>query len=232
MSRGAIKQSSLIDLTNPQNCAYNGNMNTNIVAIIIQEGSKLVSDLIRNYPMRRVKQVGEVMPATMTVIEAERAIEEETVEESKATSVEAGCVPCAIGHLGTCSGLLNEMMRFAKKDGVGSSEVIDRVNMCLDELNAMERVDLRPELIAQLPTWEKELANKALTVSRSTRHGLEEISTVGQLEKVAATTQTARQEIGRTWFKERLGKMSKEERTEVVEKAVEKLKEEEIENAK
>lgn len=149
-----------------------------------------------------------------------------TTQEEKASSIEAGCIPCAIGHFGTCSGLLNEAVRFAKKDGVGSSEVIDRVNMCLDELNAMERVDLRPEMIIDLPDWEKELANRSLTASRSTRHGLEGLTTGDDLEKVAANTQKARAEIGRKWFKERLARMPKEEKAKLAEKAIEKLEEE------
>jgi len=150
---------------------------------------------------------------------------EEIIEADKASSIEAGCVPCAIGHFGTCSGLLNEAMRFAKKEGIGSGEVIDRVNMCLDELNAMERIDLRPELVLNLPPWEKELADKALVASRSTRHGLEGMTSVNDLEKVAATTQNARNEVGRSWFKERLARMPEAKKEEIVRKAIEKMEE-------
>lgn len=125
--------------------------------------------------------------------------------EKKPEDIATACIPCAIGHYGTCSGLLNEAMRFAKKDGISSSEVIDRMNMCLDELNTMERVDLRSERIADLPEWEKGLANKALDDSRSLRHGLEGLGRVDDLEKLAARTQTTRNDIGREWFKQKLG---------------------------
>jgi len=141
-------------------------------------------------------------------------------------SIEAGCIPCAIGHVGTCSGVLNEAMRFAKKDGMNHHEVIDRVNMCLDELNAMERIDLRPELTVNLSPWEKELADKALVASRSIRHGLEGLSSVADLERMAAITQSTRQEVGRAWFKNRLANMSPEEKKKIAEKAMEKLEEE------
>jgi len=124
--------------------------------------------------------------------------------EKKPDDIATACVPCAMGHYGTCSGLLNEAMRFAKKDGVDSSEVIDRMNMCMDELNAMERVDLRPERIADLSKWEKELANKVLTDSRSIRHSLESLDNIADLERLAASTQTTRNDIGREWFKRRL----------------------------
>jgi hypothetical protein len=151
------------------------------------------------------------------------AIEENPVIASeKATAAATGCVPCSIGHLGTCSGLLNEAMRFARKDGVQSEEVIGRVNMCLDELNALERVDLRPELIHGLPDWEKTLAEKALSLSRSLRHDLEGLSTLESLEGIAAKTQGTRQEIGKSWFKERISRMSPEQR-EHVEQELEKI---------
>ncbi|KKM97417.1 hypothetical protein LCGC14_1168210 [marine sediment metagenome] len=195
-------------------------MDRQIVALMFQEGGKFITEIIRNYGFKRTRTVQPV------IVEKQPAkLDEPITEEGKASSVEAGCVPCAIGHFGTCTGLLNEAMRFAKKDGVGSSEVIDRVNMCLDELNAMERVDLRPEMITDLPEWEKELANRALTASRATRHGLEGLTDGNDLEKVAASTQTARTEIGRGWFQERMARMPKEEKEKLAEKAIEKLEE-------
>jgi hypothetical protein len=116
---------------------------------------------------------------------------------------------CAIGHLGTCSGLLNEAMRFARKDGVSSEEVIDRVNMCLDELNAMERVDLRPELIINLVPSQKELADTVLVHSRNTRHALENLGDTDHLEKTAGELQRVRQQVGRAWFHERSKEIDK-----------------------
>ena len=195
-------------------------MDRQTIALFFQEGGKLVTELIRNRPFKRPETV-EQRPVAV-----EEQLPEATLEEGKASSIEVGCVPCAIGHLGTCSGLMNEAMRFAKTNGVGAGEVIDRVNMCLDELNAMERVDLRPEMIINLPEWEKELANKALTESRATRHSLEGLSSAEELEKVAATIQTARTSIGRKWFKERLARMPKEEKEKLAERAIEKLEEE------
>jgi len=196
-------------------------MDRQTIALIFQEGGRFITEIIRNYGFKRTRTVQPVIVEEQPPKVAEPIAE----EEGKASSVEAGCVPCAIGHFGTCTGLLNEAMRFAKKDGVGSSEVIDRVNMCLDELNAMERVDLRPEMITDLPDWEKELANGALTASRATRHGLEGLTTGNDLEKVAASTQITRTEIGRKWFKERLARMPKEEKEKLAEKAIEQLEE-------
>lgn len=187
-------------------------MNRPTLALVIQEGTRFVSMLLRNRTL--------LFPTQQPETTQDLAIEQDPVIETtsgKATAIATGCIPCSLGHLGTCSGLLNEGMRFAHKDGIQSDEVIDRVNMCMDELNALERVDLRPEMIYQLPDWEKSLAEKALTLSRSLRHDLEGLSDVAALEAISAKTQTTRQEIGKAWFKQRLTLMSPEQRKDVEE---------------
>ena len=193
-------------------------MNRPSLTFIIQEGSRLVSMLLRNKDLF-VKPT-EATEATVLIEEAPllNKTETPTVLSKKATSIPSGCIPCSVGHLGTCSGLLNEAMRFARKDGVQSEEVINRVNMCLDELNALERVDLRPEMIHDLPDWEKPMAEKALNLSRSLRHELEQVPDVSTLEGISAKTQTTRQEIGKTWFKERFSRMTPEQQKSVEDK--------------
>jgi hypothetical protein len=133
---------------------------------------------------------------------------------------------CAMGHFGTCTGILNESLRFAHgQEGMASPEVIDRVNMCMDELNAMERVDLRPEMTVQLTGWEKELANRALAESRGIRHALEGLKDVGSLEEVAAQTQTTRKEIGRAWFQNKLQNLSPNDKDEIKRRVMAKIEE-------
>ena len=197
-------------------------MNTQLVAVVIAEGFKLVGQLYRNRPIQ-LKAAPE-SPATEQV---PTAILEETSgnAKGKATEIATGCVPCAIGHFGTCSGLLNEAMRFARNDGIQSNEVVDRVGICLDELNAMERVDLRPEMIVQLADWEKELAQQALAASRATRHTLEAYASVDALEKAAADTQSFRAQIFRTWIKAKMEHLSPEEQKNIQKKVLEKLDE-------
>lgn len=189
-------------------------MDKETLAMLFEEGGNLLTTLLLNRDLFR--PVGE--DSVVAIGEQESPTTEEPVSvpvSEKATGVATGCVPCSIGHLGTCSGLLNEAMRFARKDGIQSEEVIGRVNMCLDELNALERVDLRPELIHGLPDWEKTLAEQSLDLSRSLRHDLEQLSDVPKLEEISANTQTTRQEIGKSWFKQRLSLMSPEQREEV-----------------
>jgi len=195
-------------------------MNKQTLALIIQEGSRLLSEAIRNKDILFRSHESEMNTETLVVDEEPTILITEDASSisgisEKSTAVPTGCVPCSIGHIGTCSGLLNEAMRFARNDGVESEEVITRVNMCLDELNALERVDLRPEMIHGLPEWEKSLAEKALSLSRSLRHDLEGLSTLGSLEEIAAKTQGMRQEIGKGWFQGRLSRMTSEQRQNV-----------------
>lgn len=188
-------------------------MDRGTLALLIQEGTRLVTSLLRNKTLLFTPQQPE-NTQDMAIEEAPVIVE---TTSRKATAIATGCVPCSIGHLGTCSGLLNEAMRFAHKDGIQSDEVIDRVNMCMDELNTLERVDLRPEMIHGLPDWEKSLADDALGLSRSLRHDLEALSDVAALEAISARTQTKRQEIGKAWFKGRLTLMTPEQRKDVEE---------------
>jgi len=189
-------------------------MNTQIVAVLISEGTKLVGQWFRNRPIR----IETVQKTTEQVSTLE-------LSEEKATEVATGCVPCAIGHLGTGSGVLNEAVRFAKTDGMSSNEVIDRVGMCLDELNAMERIDLRPEMINNLPEWEKELADEVLIASRSIRHSLEALETAKSLEEAAGTMQTLRTHIWREWIKRKMKNLTPEEKNKIQQRVVEKLDE-------
>ena len=179
-------------------------INPHFLAIIFQEGGRLISEIIRTKPSRTVIIEEELVPQLPPDESEEAAGEEEKAE------VATACIPCAIGHYGTCTGLLNEAMRFAKKDGVGDREVITRVQMCLAELNAMERVDLRPEMTVDLPTFEKQLADKALVSSRQTRHTLEGLATADDLERAAANLQRTSNDIGTEWYQHRIPAKAKE----------------------
>lgn len=123
----------------------------------------------------------------------------------KANAISTGCVPCSLGHFSTAAGLLNEAMRFGNKDGM-SVDVIDRVSSAIDEFNALERVDLRPEMTVNLDGNIKKLALRTLNDSRSIRHGLENLSSIEELEALAAKTQESRKVIAREWFEEKLSK--------------------------
>jgi hypothetical protein len=91
-------------------------------------------------------------------------------------------------------------MRFARKDGVAAVESVDRINLCLQEANSLERVDLRPEMMVSLPPWEKDLAVRALNASRSIRHQLESVQSTDDLEKASAMAQTEVKQLAREWY--------------------------------
>ncbi len=214
-------------------------MRTQIVGAVLLEGFKLVGHFLRSRPINKPSQfslTAQAAPHKNYYLESETedapepepvaarqppvAVSERKelseVTEERAKSIPTGCVSCAIGHLGTCSGLLNEAMRFAGKDGIDSVEVIDRVGMCLDELNSMERVDLRPEMVVNLSEWEKGLVDQVLLASRETRHKLEALSGVEALEQCAATTQQTRQEVWRDYVKNRAANLTPEDVSAII----------------
>lgn len=214
---------------------------------IFNEGLDLISSLVKRQEPRVTGELPSVRELEEKFNEiygsgspVETASEAETVKVSEggrqglssdAQSVSEGtaCIPCSQDHLSTCSGLLAEALRFARKDGVESPEVVSRIGLCRDELNAMERVDLRPELTVMLPQWERKLANDALNGSRDLRHVMADIASVEHLENAAAGAQRLRTHIGEGWIKGRIANMSPEEKAKVRERAEEILVNKEVE---
>jgi len=208
---------------------------------IIKNGADLISYMVR----KREPEIEDGLPSIADLrlkveeIDAHHPLESATETENAGKVSERGeqapsgasegisegvaCIPCSQDHLSTCSGLLAEALRFARNDGVESPEVISRIGLCRDELNAMERVDLRPELVVALPGWEKNLAGDILNGSRNLRHDMAEMLSVDDLEKVAGRAQALRGEIGQQWLKGRIANMSPEEKAKVREKAGEML---------
>jgi len=182
-----------------------------------------VQDLEAKFHQIYLEDLVETAPETENAGKESEKEEQGLSRGSHSVSQGTACIPCSQDHLSTCSGLLAEALRFARKDGVESTEVISRIGLCRDELNAMERVDLRPELTSQLPEWERNVANSVLTGSRDLRHDMAEILSAGDLEKVASSAQTLRGEIGQQWLKGRIANMSPEEKAKVREKAGEML---------
>jgi len=123
-------------------------------------------------------------------------------EETPTAQIATGCLPCALGHFSTSSGLLNEAVRF-KGEGMTSNNILDRIAGALEEQNALERDDLSPVKIQSLPEWEMPIAEEALSQSRQLRHKLESIQSVDELEKAAADTKRYYIKLNRQWYKGR-----------------------------
>ena len=109
------------------------------------------------------------------------------------------CLPCSRDHFTTTSAMLKEAIRFAKRPehGLRSKEVMDRIGVALEELNAMERWDLSPDMTDKLVGKEKELADWALNTSSNLRHQITAIATTGDLESVAAKASEIKTEFMR-----------------------------------
>jgi len=165
----------------------------------------------------------EVAELTDNIQTPEKTAPAPSLKAEEGISEGTACLPCSQDHLSTCSGLLAEALRFARNDGIESPEVISRIGLCRDELNAMERVDLRPELTITLPQWEKQLANEALNGSRDLRHNMADMTSVEDLEKVAANAQQLRRHIGESWLKGRIANMNQEKRDKIKKRALEIL---------
>jgi len=155
-------------------------------------------------------------------------------EMASKESVATACVPCALGHFSTSAGLLNESVRF-KEDGIDSIEIANRIAIVLKEQNALERVDLTPEKIRATPEWERGIAEEALKQSRSLRHRLETIETIGDLEQIAVDTEGYYRTLHGEWWRKRLSKLpagtklpplvSEEDKEEIKKRAVKKIDE-------
>jgi len=139
---------------------------------------------------------------------------EKPPEIASESVVAAACVPCTVGHFSTSAGLLNEAMRF-KKEGITSTEILDRIAKVLEEQNTLERVDLTPDKIENIADWERDIAEEALEQSRSLRHKLESFETIEDLEQAAADTERYYKKLNREWYKGRFAHLGGE-KAEVV----------------
>lgn len=229
-------------------------MDNELIAVLIREGSKIFTEVIRSNqgskrtavevewptvpdqlpnfvdpfaPKTQAKPIEKgvidaeykVIPGVSDVAPVNYAPVQSTTGEKVATS----CVGCAIGHLATVAGLLKEAVRFTG-EGMDSPNIVDRLNTCLDELNAMERVDLQPAKIVVLPDWEKELAHRAINISRETRHVIEAGITSGDmLEQAAANLINERQAIGNAWLQQKLRALSTTDKAEIQRRVMAKL---------
>jgi len=161
----------------------------------------------------------------------------ETVPQQE--DIATACVPCGVGHFAGAAKLLNEAFRF-RDDGITSNQVLDDIAGAIGELNAMERVDLTPEKLQNTSSWERPIADEALRESRKLRHRLESISSMEEIEKAAADTESYYKKLYRQWFKQRfahlgpekaeriaeeVGKLSPEDKERVLKRAEELIEE-------
>ena len=216
-------------------------MNNAIISTLIQESIRVIPNLVnrhRKSPAEQDKQAPIETEAPEEALERiysvapsesiEPPIEPVEIGMAEGIEVESACLPCSVNHFATSSGLLNEAVRFKAK-GITSNEILDRIAKTLSEQNALERVDLAPELLRTVPAWGKPIAEEALEKSRQLRHRLERIKTIEQLGDIAADTETYYKKLNRDWYRAYLANEKPDIdkiKERVVELAVQKVEEE------
>lgn len=187
-----------------------------LLAALVQEGGRVLTEVIRsnyNSPEGRLHKTMEIVPdeespiprfqSVTTSYDVEPDTTSDDVEQktADATGIKKGCIPCALGHVGTCTGLLDEALRFARSEGMENPTTIDRMNKCLDELNTMERGDLTQDQIKLLPKWQQDLAEEVLLASRKTRHQIEDCFDLDSLKGLTADVAQVRGNLGQEYYR-------------------------------
>ena len=114
---------------------------------------------------------------------------------SQITAAGKGCLACGSDHLSSATAALTEAIRFAKLGDIAHPEVVSRVTIAMDELNAFERIDGTPEKVTKLPPKEKKMMDEMMTASREIRHHITDMRNPGDLEKTAALARQYRIEF-------------------------------------
>jgi hypothetical protein len=169
----------------------------NIFAVIDKAGDAVGKgvSLIDNITNRIDRLAARLTPSTES-----NPLQTTTQETSTAIKEGTACIPCSRDHLSVTSSSLAEAVRFAREKGVRDAEVLRRIRIALDELNAMERIDLAPDETARLRGPEKELADWTLRKSRDLRHTITAIKDVETLEETAAkASQITEEFMSRLW---------------------------------
>ena len=168
------------------------------------------------FPPRDKVKALEDFAATMTapVVENEAPPEQKmtssTITEPEITPQQetagTACNICSLDHISTCAGILEEANRFARREGIDNPEVIRRISICRQQLNALERDDANPQKLVELPRIEREIMERILPKAGKLRHRLNEIVSLETLEQVTAETQDLSDQFQNEIFHLRLKK--------------------------
>ncbi len=210
-------------------------MNSQIIVAAIQGGSQLINKILDKRPIKQTPMQSESPEEALSRIYgtpirtaptespvSQIIVTDVTDEVEKPKPAGTACIPCGLSHVATCAGELNEAVRFARED-IASEEVATRINHCMSEIAACERIDLAPENIVGLNPKEKALADTMAKEIRDIRHGLEWFKTKEDIEELAAKTANLQQKIGREWLKMRIETLTPEEKAQVKAKVQERF---------
>ncbi len=158
-------------------------MERTFTAYLVEQGSKLASDLLKVVVLRSSKKAPAAAPAEE---EKEARAPASAPPSALSNTKGTGCRPCTSDHFSTCAGALAEALRFARTAGIEDAQVQDRLALCVEELDIWERVDAAPDKLPTLAAPEREFVRRWLPKGRDLRHNLNEVETLEGLETAAA----------------------------------------------
>lgn len=107
-------------------------------------------------------------------------------------SVATACLACTNAHLAATAAILEEAVRFARGDSRGPEhpEALRRIQTALMEITNLEREDLRPDKVHDLPETERDVVRRYLPQIRALRQQIATgIRDTDSLEGVAASAE-------------------------------------------
>lgn len=104
-------------------------------------------------------------------------------------SVSTACIACTNAHLAATAAILEEALRFARSDprGPAHPEALRRIQTATMEITNLEREDLRPDKVHDLPAAAREVVRRYIPKIRELRQRIVTgIQDTDSLERVAA----------------------------------------------
>ncbi len=186
-------------------------MDMNWVAVVANIASKIPIERVFFPPRDSAKSLENFAATMRSPTSPEKApLEQKTVPtittqepETVAKQEDAGtaCDICSLDHISTCAGILEEANRFARREGIDSPEVIRKISICRQQLNALERDDANPQKLVELPPIERKIMERILPKEGKLRHRLNEIVSLETLEQVTAEAQSLSDEFQTSTFR-------------------------------
>ena len=182
----------------------------NWAAFVANIASKIPIERVLFPPRDSAKSL-ENFAATMTAPVAQNlappeqkttpTITQEPETVAKQEDAGTACDICSLDHISTCAGILEEANRFARREGIDSPEVIRKISICRQQLNALERDDANPQKLVELPPIERKIMERILPKEGKLRHRLNEIVSLETLEQVTAEAQSLSDEFQTSTFR-------------------------------
>jgi 8-oxo-dGTP diphosphatase len=118
--------------------------------------------------------------------------------------IATSCMSCTDSHWSTISGILNEAVRLSRQGyALDSEEIMSRISLAKEELNAWERFDASPDRLQNSDDFVKGVVRKMVVKGAQLRHSMQESGvgfgkgTLDALESAAAFAKQSFREFER-----------------------------------